>query len=210
MEISKIKAVVFDCDGVLFDTALANRKFYDEVLLHFARPQLTDEQFYNVHMMTVGAAVEYLFPDRADHPAVYECLKQIGYAKFIPHMKMEKGLKPLLNCLKAAGVKRAIATNRTNTMESVLEDHKLTPCFDMVVTAADVKKPKPHPEQLIKIMKTLDLLPEEMIFIGDSIYDQEAAKEAGTWFIAFKHSGLDAHFHVDRMGQIGEILGVHK
>lgn len=210
MEISKIKAVVFDCDGVLFDTALANRKFYDEVLLDFGRPQLTDEQFHNVHMMTVGAAVEYLFPDMASHQVVYESLKKIGYAKFIPHMKMEKGLKSLLNSLKAMGVKRAIATNRTNTMQSVLEDHKLTPCFDMVVTAADVKKPKPNPEQLIKIMTALDLLPEEMIFIGDSIYDQEAAKQAGTWFVAFKQKTLDAHFHVDRMDEIGGILEVHK
>ena len=96
MDISKIKAVVFDCDGVLFDTALANRKFYDEVLAAFDKPKLTDEQFVNVHMMTVTLAIEYLFPGKEDYKEIFARLKQIGYAKFIPYMKMEEGLVSLL------------------------------------------------------------------------------------------------------------------
>jgi len=57
MDISKIKAVVFDCDGVMFDTAVANRKYYDEVLQAFGKSALNDEQFVNVHMMTVKGAI---------------------------------------------------------------------------------------------------------------------------------------------------------
>ena len=66
MDILKIKAVVFDCDGVMFDTALANRKYYDEVLAAFNKPVLNEEQFINVHMMTVKEAIEYLFPEIRD------------------------------------------------------------------------------------------------------------------------------------------------
>ena len=39
MDPSKIKAVVFDCDGVMFDTADANRRFYNEVLETFHKPK---------------------------------------------------------------------------------------------------------------------------------------------------------------------------
>ena len=48
-----------------------NRKFYDEILAAFNKPCLNDEQFINVHMMTVKAAVEYLFPEFDDVTPVY-------------------------------------------------------------------------------------------------------------------------------------------
>lgn len=210
MDISNIKAIVFDCDGVLFDTALANRKFYDELLAAFDKPRLTEEQFLNVHMMTVTAAIAYLFSDREDHTEVFRALKNIGYAKFIPYMKMEKGLITLLDTLKLRGFIRAIATNRTNTMGKVLQDHHLTSCFDMVVTASDVKKPKPDPEQLFKIMTAFDLDPRQIIFIGDSEYDQKAAHSAGTWFAAFKQPGLAADFNVDAMDDILDVLQINE
>lgn len=210
MDISNIKAIVFDCDGVLFDTALANRKFYDELLAAFGKPGLTDPQFVNVHMMTVKAAIEYLFSDRKELSEVYHTLQQIGYAKFIPYMKMEKGLVPLLDILKGRGFIRAIATNRTNTMGKVLQDHDLTFCFEMVVTASDVENPKPDPEQLLKIMAAFDLEPQQIVFIGDSEYDQKAARSAGTWFIAFKQPGLAADFYVNAMEEILGVLQINE
>ncbi len=210
MDTSKIKAIVFDCDGVLFDTALANRKFYDELLAMFDKPRLTEEQFINVHMMTVTSAVAYLFSDREDHTEVFKALKKIGYAKFIPYMKMEEGLVQLLKTLKHKGFIRGIATNRTNTMGKVLQDNHLTPYFEMVVTAADVEKPKPDPEQLLKIMAAFDLDPEQVLFIGDSEYDQKAAHSAGTWFAAFKQPGLTADFNVGAMDDIRDVLQINE
>ncbi len=210
MNIANIKAVVFDCDGVLFDTALANRKFYDEVLAHFDRPALTDEQFAQVHMMTVANAVSYLFADSTDHDPVFHCLKQIGYHKFIPYMKMEYGLTQLLGDLASHGYIRAVATNRTDTMEKVLKDYGLDDMFDMVVTAADVQKAKPHPEQLEKIMARFSLHPDQILFIGDSLYDQQAARAAGTTFAAFKNPGLEADFHARAMQDISRVLQINK
>ena len=46
----QIRAVVFDCDGVMFDTADANRIYYNRVLERFGKPPLNQEQFINVHM----------------------------------------------------------------------------------------------------------------------------------------------------------------
>ncbi len=210
MDISKIKAVVFDCDGVMFDTALSNRKFYDEILGSFGKPPLTEEQFVNVHMMTVKAAIEYLFPDFDDHLPVFRTIKEIGYAKFTPYMEMEKGLPELLAGLEKAGIFRGVATNRTNTMEGVLIENHMTHSFEMVVTAADVAHPKPAPEQLEKIMAAHGFDPKEMIFVGDSSYDEKAAHSAGTWFIAFKSPKLDAHFHVGSMAEIAKLLQINE
>jgi HAD superfamily hydrolase (TIGR01509 family) len=209
MDISKIKAVVFDCDGVMFDTATANRKYYDEVLQNFGKPFLNEDQFVNVHMMTVTGAIEYLFPELEDLSKVYDCLKHIGYHKFIKYMTMEKGLKELLITLKDSGYIRGIGTNRTNTMEKVLEDFNLEDYFEVVVTAAKVKKPKPDPEQLLLIMETFNLKPDEILFVGDSDYDRQAAVNAKVWFAAFKNSELSADFNVDSMGEIAKILQIN-
>jgi len=209
MDILKIKAVVFDCDGVMFDTAVANRKYYDEVLKRFDKPALNEEQFVNIHMMTVMNAIEYLFPEMDDLSRVYDSLKNIGYKKFIKHMSMEEGLKELLIKLKDNGYIRGVATNRTNTMEKVLEDFDLEEYFEVVMTAAMVKKPKPDPEQLFLIMERLELKPDEILFIGDSDYDRQAAASAKVGFAAFKNPKLKADFNVETMDDVAMILQIN-
>jgi HAD superfamily hydrolase (TIGR01549 family) len=103
-----------------------------------------------------------------------------------------------------------IATNRTNTMAGVLEENKLTAAFDIVVTAADVARPKPAPDQLEKIMAALNLCPDQIVFIGDSEYDEQAARAAGTWFVAFKQPRLSARIHVGSMSDLGKLLRVNE
>lgn len=208
VDISSIKAVVFDCDGVMFDTAIANRKYYDEVLETFDKPGLNDEQFVNVHMMTVKGAIEYLFPEKEDLTEVFSCLKNIGYHKFVQFMVMEDGLVNLLVRLKEKGYIRGIGTNRTDTMEKVLKDFDLEAYFEIVVTAAKVKKPKPDPEQLLLIMERFNLSPEQMLFIGDSDFDRQAAQNAGVPFVAFRAPDLSASWNVDSMDEIAGILNI--
>ena len=69
---------------------------------------------------------------------------------------------------------------------------------------------KPAPDQLEKIMRAFALLPRQIVFVGDSVYDEKAAKTAGTWFIAFKQPGLDAHAHAQSMGHIKELLQIRE
>jgi len=201
-----IKAVVFDCDGVMFDTADANRMYYNLVLGHFNKPELTDEQFVKVHMFTVAEAIGYLFSDMESLEPVYRFMKSVGYQRFIPHMKMAPGLKRLLGTLSAGNYIRGVATNRTDTMATVLQANGLEASFDMVVTAADVARPKPEPDQLLAILTRFGLKPDEMVFIGDSIYDAKAAARAGVFFIAFGNPSLEADFQAGSMADVGGIL----
>lgn len=206
MDINRIKAVVFDCDGVMFDSSHANRMYYNRVLERFEKPLLSDEQFEKVHMYTVNEALTYLFPEKKSLGDVYDYLKGVGYFRFLKYMIKEPGLNVLLDILKQKGYRRGVATNRTNTMASLLEESGLSQAFDMVVTAADVEHPKPAPDQLIKLLSAFALEPDEMLFIGDTIYDEMAASAAGTCFAAFKNSSLNADFHVDRMDEFLKIL----
>ncbi len=72
-------------------------------------------------------------------------------------------------------------------MKHILERFNLGPYFDMVVTALDVKNPKPHPESVEKILAALQLKQEEAVFVGDSDVDQQTAESSGVTFIAYKN-----------------------
>ena len=73
----------------------------------------------------------------------------------------------------------------------------LRPYFDMVVTALDVKKPKPHRESVDKIVDTLRLDRKEVVFVGDSEVDQQTAESAGVTFVAYKNRELGNNAFID-------------
>ncbi|ACN16202.1 putative HAD-superfamily hydrolase (subfamily IA protein) [Desulforapulum autotrophicum HRM2] len=207
---NKIKAVVFDCDGVMFDTADVNRRYYNQLLAGFNKPPLTEPQFVKVHMFSVKDAIAYLFPEREDLTDVFAHMKGLAYGEFISHMVIEPGLKDFLDSLKERMFIRAVATNRTNTMAEVLKTFDLEHRFESVVTAADVKNPKPAPDQLLKIMDHFKLAPREILFIGDSAFDQMAADKAGTVFVAFNNPSLKADFYFNSMADIKAMLNINQ
>ncbi len=57
-------------------------------------------------------------------------------------------------------------------MKSIMERFNLDPYFEMVVTALDVKHPKPHPESVEKILAALKYDRKKTLYIGDSGVDR--------------------------------------
>ncbi|MBW2563737.1 MAG: HAD family hydrolase, partial [Deltaproteobacteria bacterium] len=94
----------------------------------------------------------------------------------------------------------------TDTMDRVLIEHDLTKLFDLVVTASDVKRPKPDPEPLMKIIEYFSLKPQHMIYVGDSKLDESAAKSAGVVMVAYKNRFLSADFHIESLKELEDIL----
>ena len=118
---------------------------------------------------------------------------------------MEPHLKPVLK-RRRPKYKTAVATNRTDTIKRVLIEHELEKYFDLVVSALDVENPKPSPDILIKILKHFAIEPCQLIYIGDSMLDEIAAKAAGIPLIAYKNSSLDAALYIDSLKEIENIL----
>ena len=202
-----IKIVAFDCDGVMFDTTESNTAYYNQILDHFGRPALTAEQFAYCHSHTADRAIANLFPDGEGFRAAQAYRSQMSYIPFLKYMEMEPYLKPLIQRLRPR-YKTAIATNRSDTMDGVISEHGLDGYFDLVVCAGDVDHPKPHPDQLIKILKHFGIEPCDSLYVGDSDLDEIAAKAAGVPFVAYKNRSLSADFHIQSLKQIAEILGI--
>ncbi|MBW2248105.1 MAG: HAD family hydrolase [Deltaproteobacteria bacterium] len=202
-----IKIVAFDCDGVMFDTTESNTAYYNQILDHFGRPALTAEQFAYCHSHTADRAIANLFPDEEGFRAAQAYRSQMSYIPFLKYMEMEPYLKPLIQRLRPR-YKTAIATNRSDTMDRVISEHGLDGYFDLVVCAGDVDHPKPHPDQLIKILKHFGIEPCDSLYVGDSDLDEIAAKAARVPFVAYKNRSLSADFHIQSLKQIAEILGI--
>jgi HAD superfamily hydrolase (TIGR01549 family) len=201
-----IKVVAFDCDGVLFDSSLSNRAYYNQILQHLGRPPMTAEQFAYVHMHTVHEALVYLFADPDELMAVKQYQRQMSYLPFIRDMVEEPYLRELLTRLRPA-YRTAIATNRTDTMTRVLEAHDLQDHFDKVVTASDVRQPKPYPDQLILLLAHFGIEPGQMLFVGDSELDAAASHQAGVPFVAYDNPRLAAKAHIQNLKQLLSVLG---
>ncbi len=199
------RVVAFDCDGVMFDSSESNKAYYNQVLTHFGKPGLTPEQFAFTHMHTADDSMAFLFEDKECLEKAQAYRKQMTYMPFIRHMEMEPHLKALLYRLRIH-YKTAIASNRTDTMAKVLEVHGLENDFDFVVSALDVPRPKPYPDQLFKIMDYFKVAPEEIIYIGDSEVDEKAAAAAGVPLVAYDNPGLSAEIHIKSLKELENIL----
>jgi phosphoglycolate phosphatase len=201
----KEKAVIFDCDGVMFDSRKANINFYNYILKHFGLPPLTQDKIEFVHMHTADEAIRHIFNDSPYLEQAQEFRTQVDYRPFISDMIIEPGFKDLLKELRPEfGL--AVATNRANTIGKVIEYNGLEGIFDIIVSSLDVKNPKPHPEPLIKILEFFDITPLQAFYIGDSEIDYLTARAAGVMFISYKNQALDADHHVSSMMEIADIV----
>ena len=201
------KIIAFDCDGVMFNTNNANMAYYNQILNHFGLPDMTEDQFTYCHMHTVNQAIAKLFDDAQSRKAAHDYRTKMSYMPFLKYMEMEPYLKPLLSRLKPK-YKTAVATNRSDTMNSVISVHGLEGYFDIVVSSADVANPKPHPDPLIKILNYFQALPQHLLYIGDSELDQMASRAAGVYFASYDNQSLNADFHVKNLKEIEEIINI--
>ncbi len=198
-----LKLVIFDCDGVMFSSREANRIYYNHLLEQFSCPPMSEEEVNYVHIHNVTDSVAHIF---RNHPQV--SLEEVNryrmaldYTPFLRYMTMEPDLPEFLQRIRPR-YRTAISTNRTNTMDLILDIFKLRPWFEMVVTAQNAPRPKPAPDGLHMILDHFGLQVEEAIYIGDSEVDREHCASVGMDLIAFRNPDLEARYHVNSFLEI--------
>jgi beta-phosphoglucomutase-like phosphatase (HAD superfamily) len=192
-----IKLVIFDCDGVMFDSKDANRKYYNYLLETFGCPLMDEQEEDYVHSHNVLDSVSYIFrkhPHEIDK--VHDYRQSVDYTPFLKYMRIEPDLKDFLRFLKPQFY-TAISTNRSATMDAVMKMYELDPYFDLVVTSLDVQQPKPHAEALHKILNHFQLSADQAVYIGDSMVDREHTAAVNMRLISFKNPELPAEYQVN-------------
>lgn len=191
--------IIFDCDGVVIDSREANIAYYNYLRDYLGLPRLTKEQEDFVQAATVHQAMDAMFP-RPLQPLLRDAARRISYVRDImPRITCYPGLHDVLDFCRERGVRLAMNTNRTDGMDTLLENCRLQGYFNPIVLASDVSRPKPSPEGALRILRQWDYKPDSVLFIGDSFSDKGAAEGASIPFLSFQTDGLSpqsiADFH---------------
>lgn len=178
-----LSLIIFDCDGVLFDSRPANVAFYNAVLAQLGLPVMDAAHEDQAHFMAATQLYDLLFgadPElRARAGAVS---RGMDYGPFYPLMRPATGMVELLRDLKR-DYRLAMASNRTRTAQGVAALFGLDVYFDLVVGAHMVERPKPSPDMLELCLRQLGVVPQQALYVGDADTDRQAALAAGMHFI---------------------------
>jgi HAD superfamily hydrolase (TIGR01549 family) len=180
--------IVYDCDGVLFDSTEAVKAYYDYVFNKFELGELNwdDKATLDLAMMSTNSEIICHFcksPEKFNK--IMEFATKLNFRMFLDKMKPSKGIFEALDKLSEENYPMAVCTNRGVSLDSLLKHFDMYKYFGRLVCSFDVVKPKPHPEGLYKIMDHYSVNRKQMLFLGDSNTDYYAAKSANVPFLAF-------------------------
>lgn len=175
-------AVVFDMDGLLFDT----ERVYEQAAMA-AAAELGYELDSAFHRTTVGSpwpVIRGLLLDRYGATFAAEDLREAARRIFGELVERERLLKPgaleLLDLLDKLGLPRAIATTSSRaTVQRHLEAHDLVGRFHQIVAHGDYARHKPAPDPFLKAAEQLGVAPELCLALEDSHNGVRAASAAG-------------------------------
>lgn len=184
---ARFKGVIFDCDGVMFESRKANLAYYNKVLSFFGENPVTEEDRRKADLCHTAASPEVLktLLGEERYGAALDYAATLDYRMFIPCMTPEPGLHDVLARLSGV-LPLAVATNRGTSMPEILRHFDLAGYFSAVVTSRDVDRPKPHPDMIFLAVDRLGVARGDLLFVGDSHYDRMAAEEAGVPFAAYR------------------------
>jgi beta-phosphoglucomutase family hydrolase len=175
------RAVVFDMDGVLVDSGAHHRDAW-RAMLHDAGVTPPPEFWRATIGRPADEAVALLF-DGIDHAEARRLaeVKRAHYTRLARRGTVTvAGAPAFVEALARARVPRAVATSATRRdLERVLAELGLRRHFEIVVTADDVRRGKPHPEVYLKAAAALGIAPSACVVFEDAVVGVQAARAAG-------------------------------
>jgi len=205
---SPLKAVVFDLDGLMFNTEELYQWVGAELLGR--RGKKFDAELLNAIMGRPPAISLQIMIDRHGLSETVAELASESAEIFAPvldtRLDLMPGLADLLLALEAAGIPKAIATSSGPTfVMNVLGRFDLRPRFEFVLTCDDVTDGKPHPEVYLAAAKRFGIAPREMLVLEDSQNGCKAAVASGAFAVAVpgghsrEHNFTGAQFIADSL-----------
>ena len=176
-----VKAVIFDWDGTLVDTAEASYRCY---------VRLFDE---------LGIAFDRQAYARTYSPNWYHTFRQLGLPeerwphadeRWLAHFAEEQvhlieGVREALRELSDRGIVPAVVTSGSrDRVTREIAAHGLAETIRECVFGTDVAQKKPHPEALHLWISRLAIDAEDAVYVGDSPEDVEMARAAGVYAVA--------------------------
>jgi HAD superfamily hydrolase (TIGR01509 family) len=178
-----IELVMFDADGVLFDSEESNVAYYNWIFAQLGEPPLDrDEQIASISYAASEVFAARARGDAAKLGMMHAVTRNMDQTPFFKMLRPPFELRPFMLQLKRR-YKLGLATNRSATVPALVEHLGLSGVFDAVASALDKVPPKPAPDILRLCLQRAGVGAAQAVYVGDSRIDREAAERAGMHFI---------------------------
>ena len=198
----KWKAVLFDLDGTLIETAPEIADAVNDTLRHFQLGEVTQAQVDG----WIGQGTRELLVLALAHQcqcSVQEIRESATLHDAMPvfetHYRSRCGtrsrlyphVRETITALRAKGCRIAIVTNKeSHFTEAVLRAHGLQGCFDQVISGDTYPTKKPDPSSVISTLAQWNIPAQDALFVGDSSIDAATARNAGmpVWLLPYGYN----------------------
>lgn len=179
----RIELVIFDMDGLIFDTERVSRKAWK-----IAGEKLNcaiDDDMFMTFLGTNRAYIRNLLVNSFGESDIIDKIideRNVVVDRLIDEdgLVVKKGLRDLIPYLKSKGIKIAVATSTAREKAlNLLTIAGIANEFDYIICGDEVTKSKPNPEIFLKVAEKLSVAPENCIVLEDSRWGIQAAKNAG-------------------------------
>lgn len=190
-----MKAVLFDLDGTLIDSApqlvgalnqLRQQHDLPPIPFLVGRPYASHGA---AGLLKAGFNMEKndpLFDARVQE--FLDIYKEV----FNLNMQCMEGIEELINTLNLRKISWGIMTNKARKFsQPIVSSHPLLKSAACLIAGDDVSMPKPSPEGLIKASQMLSIEPSDIIYLGDDRRDVMAANDAGMVSMAARYGYLE-------------------
>lgn len=183
-----MKAVLFDLDGTLIDTAADFIRIIQDMCRDKGCDIVAAEQIRTQVSEGARAMVKLVYPELEVEDPVFLGHRQrfldLYGADIAVETDLFEGMYPLLEQLEQQQIPWGIVTNKPRWLsEALLKALNLTERCAVLVCPEDVSKTKPDPEPMYLAAAQLGLEPQQCIYVGDHPRDIDAGRNASMYTI---------------------------
>lgn len=217
----KIRAVMFDLDGTLLDTAPDFVAVVNQLLIENEYEELAEDVIRACVSNGSKALVKLAFQIEESHEQfnqLRERLLELYTQHIAVFTKPFPGIEQLLEKLASHNIAWGIATNKPAAYTiPLMEALDMQPPPAIVICPDHVQDSKPHPESLFMAAKEFGCAPEEIIYVGDHLRDIQCGQRAGSITIAAAYGYVgnedidawQADYRVEHANEIWPIVQKH-
>lgn len=186
-----VHGAIFDMDGTMFDTERLRFQTLQQASRELIGVEFSES--YLIQCLGLSArSAEQLAKERYGQDVPYAEIRQRADVLELEHVRhhgvpIKKGLLQVLERLRKAGLKMAVATSsRRAIAEEYLINANVYKFFDVLVCGDEIRQGKPHPEIFISAAEKINLSPAQCLMFEDSENGLRSAYDAGGMTVLFK------------------------
>jgi HAD superfamily hydrolase (TIGR01549 family) len=191
-----IEAIIFDIDGTLLDSVDLHARAWQEAFRHFGH----EVAFEDVRKQ-IGKGGDQLLPVfltkeelQKEGEALSDFRGKLFKDKYLGSVKPFPGVRKLFETVKAHGQRPALASSaKPDELEIYKRIAGIDDLVEVGTSSGDAEKSKPHPDIFEAALDHLgQVRPENVVVVGDTPYDAEAAGKAGLKTVGVLCGGFPA------------------